>query len=124
MEEKKDFHRPGRGGFSGRRGFYGPSRGYNSRNFGEHTWTFYDDNQWKNFQEWMRNEKTREKEEDTKIIIKGIEQIIEKRLGKEETRKMKKRTNKGKGKKQNSSSDEENSEDDMSADDYEWEKEK
>ena len=81
MDKQEDnYKKPGRGGFSGRRGFYGNSRGYNSKNFGDKTWTFYNHEEWNRFQEWIKEEKEKEKKKDTVLILKGIEDMLNKRL--------------------------------------------
>ena len=97
--EKKDYRKPGRGGFSQRRGFYGNARGYNSRSFGNHTWTFYENEDWERFQSWMKEEKERKKKEETKFLLQGVddEKVREDRWreiqseykGKEGTQKLK-----------------------------------
>ena len=91
-EEKKDYRRPGRGGFSQRRGYYGMAKGYNSKSFGNHTWTFYEQEQWDRFQIWMKEEKDRKKKEETKFLLKGVDELIRKRLGKRKQRRGKKDT--------------------------------
>ena len=90
MDGKKDYRRPGRGGFSQRRGFYGNTRGFNSRSFGGHTWTFYEADQWESFQTWLKDEKERKKIEETKLILRGVDELMERRLGKRKERKPKK----------------------------------
>ena len=90
MEDKKDYRKPGRGGFSQRRGYYGQVRGFNSRNFGGHTWTFYEPEQWENFQNWMKEEKERKKRDETKYLLKGVDELMRRRLGKRKERKLKK----------------------------------
>lgn len=87
MEEKRNFQKPGRGGFSQRRNFYGQMKGFNTKNYGGHTWTFYEKEQWEKFQDWLKIEKEREKKESTIDILKGVEEIMEKRLGKRKGRK-------------------------------------
>ena len=87
MEEKRNFQKPGRGGFSQRRNFYGQMKGFNTKNYGGHTWTFYEKEQWEKFQDWLKIEKEREKKESMIDILKGVEEIMEKRLGKRKGRK-------------------------------------
>ena len=90
MEEKKDFRKPGRGGFSQRRGYYGNTRGFNSKNFGGHTWTFYEQEQWESFQNWMKDEKEKKKLEETKYLLKGVDELMKRCLGKRKDRQSKK----------------------------------
>ena len=52
-------------------------RGYNSRNFGGHTWTFYEAEQWESFQTWLKEEKERKKIEETKLILKEVNELME-----------------------------------------------
>ena len=91
MDERKEFKRPGRGGYTQRRGFYGTTRGYNSRNFRGHTWTFYETDQWEKFQSWMKEEKTRKKQEETKFLIEGIANMIDNKFRKRKDRQREKR---------------------------------
>ena len=87
MEEKRDFSKPGREGFPQRRGFYGQARGFNSKSYGNRTWTFYEDEQWENFQRWMKDEKERKRKEETKDLLKGVDEIMQKRLKREKGKK-------------------------------------
>ena len=109
MEERKDFRKPGRGGYTQRRGFYGATRGYNSRNFGGHTWTFYETDQWEKFQSWMKDEKTKKKQEETKFLIEGIADLMD--------NKLRKRKGRQKGKRKENSSEEDSSDSSSSSDD-------
>ena len=77
MDERKDFKRPGRGGYAQRHRFYGVARGYNSRNFGGQTWTFYEIDQWEKFQSWMKEERTKKKQEETNFLIEGIANLMD-----------------------------------------------
>jgi hypothetical protein len=101
MDDKREFRKPGRGGYTQRRGIYGMARGYNSRNFGGHTWTFYETEQWDKFQNWMKEEKTKKKQEETKMIIEGIAELMD--------NKFRKRKERNKGKKKMHRSDDEDS---------------
>lgn len=112
MEEKRDFSKPGRGGFPQRRGFYGQARGFNSKSYGNRTWTFYEDEQWENFQRWMKDEKERKRKEETKDLLKGVDEIMQKRLKREKGKKAKKE-------KETEASDSESSEEESTSEDEE-----
>jgi len=118
----RNFSRPGRGGFNGRQSNYGDQKGYNSSAFGRWTWTFYDEDQWRRFKDWLKEDARREETERNKILIRSLAEIIQSEKGSVGNKG--KKSEKGKKKKERimSDSSEEDSEESESKTDSSPEK--
>jgi len=91
-----NFFRPGRGGFNERQQNYGDQRGYNSSSYGRWTWTFYEEDQWRRFKDWLKEDSRREETERNKVLVRSLAEILQeervkkKKEGKEKPKKKKK----------------------------------
>jgi len=91
----RNYSRPGRGGFNGRQSSeYGNQRGHNSSSFGRWTWTFYDEDQWRRFKDWLKEDANRVETEKNRMLVKSLAEILQgekkRKDGKEKHRKKKK----------------------------------
>jgi len=102
----RNFSRPGRGGFNGRQSSeYGNQRGYNSSSFGRWTWTFYDEDQWRRFKDWLKEDASRAETERNRILVKSLAEILQGEKKKKDSKEKQKK------KKKEESSDSSGSED-------------